>query len=162
MWASSTRSKAVDDKTFAHGLKEPFGLVLEALGKPSANVPFIMPKRVADTTRRKQIDDYTGSGPFIFKKDEFTPGEKVVYVKNPNYMPRSEPPSGLAGRQAGQGRPGRVDRDAGAQTAGQRDHRRRGRHAVEQMPLEHYRGAAHQPKLEVVDGDDRRARSSCA
>src|SRR5688572_19435302 len=30
-------------------LKEPCGFVLEALGKPSSNVPFIMPKRIAET-----------------------------------------------------------------------------------------------------------------
>ena len=40
---------AVDAKTFTMTLKEPFGLVLEALGKPSSNVPFMMPKRVAET-----------------------------------------------------------------------------------------------------------------
>ena len=45
----------------------------------------------------KQIDDYIGSGPFIFKKDEWKPGEKLVYVKNPKYKPRAEPMSGLAG-----------------------------------------------------------------
>jgi peptide/nickel transport system substrate-binding protein len=39
----------------------------------------------------------TGSGPFIFKKDEWKPGEKTVYVRNPDYKPRAEPPSGLAG-----------------------------------------------------------------
>ena len=38
-----------------------------------------------------------GSGPFIFKRDEWKPGEKIVYVKNPKYKPRSEPASGLAG-----------------------------------------------------------------
>ena len=42
-------SKAVDDKTFTIVLKEPYGLVLESLGKPSSNVPFMMPKRVAET-----------------------------------------------------------------------------------------------------------------
>ena len=36
-------------KTFRIVLKEPTGLVLAALGKPSSNVPFIMPKRVAET-----------------------------------------------------------------------------------------------------------------
>jgi peptide/nickel transport system substrate-binding protein len=89
--------KPVDAKTFTIVLKEPFGLVLQALGKPSSNVPFMMPKRVAETDPGKQIADYTGSGPFIFKKDEWKPGEKVVYVKNPKYKPRAEPPSMLAG-----------------------------------------------------------------
>ena len=45
----------------------------------------------------QQIADTTGSGPFIFKKDEWKAGEKVVYVRNPDYKPRAEPPSGLAG-----------------------------------------------------------------
>ncbi len=87
----------MDDKTFTIVLKERFGLVLEALGKPSSNVPFMMPKRVADIDPYKQIEDYTGSGPYIFKKDEWKPGEKIVYVKNPKYKPRSEPASALAG-----------------------------------------------------------------
>src|SRR5689334_7026477 len=50
-------------------LGEACGFVLEALGKPSSNVPFIMPKRVADTDAFKQIEDYTGSGPYIFKRE---------------------------------------------------------------------------------------------
>src|SRR5262245_55209302 len=97
LMASVGDMKAIDAKTFTIVLKEPFGLVLEALGKPSSNVPFMMPKRVAETDPFKQIDDYTGSGPFIFKKDEWKPGEKIVYVKNPRYKPRPEPPSMLAG-----------------------------------------------------------------
>ena len=89
--------KAVDDRTFVIVLKEPFGLMLKALAK-AASVPlFIMPKRVAETPISQQISDTTGSGPFIFKRDEWKPGEKVVYVRNPDYKPRDEPPSGLAG-----------------------------------------------------------------
>ena len=83
--------------TFRIFLGEACGFVLEALGKPSSNVPFIMPKRVAETDAFKQIEDYIGSGPFIFKKDEFKPGDKAVYLKNTKYVPRSEPPSGTAG-----------------------------------------------------------------
>jgi len=87
----------VDAKTFRMKLKEPYGLVLESLGKPAGYVLFIMPKRIAMTPVDKQITDYTGSGPFIFAKDEWKPGEKVVYLKNLRYNPRSEPPSGTAG-----------------------------------------------------------------
>ena len=78
-------------------LKEPYGLVLATLGKSTSNVPFMMPKRVAETDPDTQITDSTGSGPFIFKKDEWKPGEKAVYLKNPKYKPRAEPPSGFAG-----------------------------------------------------------------
>src|SRR5262249_61635527 len=46
-------------------------------------------------TRRSS--DLTGSGPFVFKKDEWKAGDTVVYVKFAQYRPRPEPPSGLAG-----------------------------------------------------------------
>jgi peptide/nickel transport system substrate-binding protein len=89
--------KPVNEKTFQLVLKEPYGLVLESLGKPSSNVLFIMPKRVAETPGSEQISDFTGSGPFVFKRDEWKPGDKTVYVKFDKYKPRSEPASGLAG-----------------------------------------------------------------
>jgi peptide/nickel transport system substrate-binding protein len=88
---------AQDAKTFTVKLKEPTGLLIFALGKPSSNVPFMMPKRVAETDPNSQISDFTGSGPFVFKRDEWKPGDKAVYVKFANYKPRSEPASGLAG-----------------------------------------------------------------
>ncbi len=107
-WSAKTRSArsstrfvdtvtATDPKTFVMKLKEPTGLVLLALGKPSSNVPFMMPKRVADGDPNKQLDEPIGSGPFIFKKDEWKPGDKAVYIKNTKYKPRAEPASGLAG-----------------------------------------------------------------
>jgi peptide/nickel transport system substrate-binding protein len=83
--------------TFRIFLGESCGFMLEALGKPSSNVPFIMPKRVADTDPFKQIEEYVGSGPYIFKADEFKPGDKAVYLKNTKYVPRSEAPSGTTG-----------------------------------------------------------------
>jgi peptide/nickel transport system substrate-binding protein len=91
--------EAVDTKTFKMKMKEPYGLVLESLGKPSSNVAFMMPKKTAETDPNTQIkiEDVIGSGPFIFVAKEWKPGEKVVFVKNPTYKPRSEPPSGLAG-----------------------------------------------------------------
>lgn len=88
---------ASDAKTIVMKLSEPYGLVLESIGKISSNVPFMMPKRIAATDPFKQIEEYIGSGPFVFKKDEWVPGSKVVYVKNTAYVPRSEPPSAAAG-----------------------------------------------------------------
>lgn len=97
MMAALDKFEAVDDNNFTMTFKTPFGLVLEALSKPSSMPPFIMPKRVAETPADKQIDDATGSGPYIFKKDEFRPGERIVYTKNTKYVPRTEAPSGTAG-----------------------------------------------------------------
>jgi peptide/nickel transport system substrate-binding protein len=83
--------------TFRIFLGEACGFVLEALGKPGSSVPFIMPKRIAETDAFKQIEEHIGSGPHVFKKDEFKPGDKAVYLKNTKYVPRSEPPSGTTG-----------------------------------------------------------------
>lgn len=92
----TSRLEVVDEKTFQLVLKEPYGLVLETLGK--ASVPgFIMPERIASTPHTEQITDPTGSGPFIMKKDEWRPGNRVVYVRNPAYVPRAEPPDYLSG-----------------------------------------------------------------
>src|SRR5262249_16873820 len=74
--------KVVDDKTFAIDLKSPFPLVLDALGKLSSNVPFMMPERLAKTDPYKQIPEAIGSGPFKFVKSEWVPGHKAVFVKN--------------------------------------------------------------------------------
>ena len=97
--------KIIDDKTFAIVLKQPFPLLIDALAKPDSNVPFIMPQRVAETSADQQIKDTTGSGPYKFVKSEWEPGHKVVFVKNPEYVPRKEPPSWAAG-----GKVARVDR----------------------------------------------------
>ncbi len=97
--------KAIDAKTFTATLTSPTGLVLLALGKPSSNVPFMMPKRIAETSPNEQIKEYIGSGPFVFKADEWKPGDKAVFVKFAKYKPRAEPPSGLAG-----GKIAKVDR----------------------------------------------------
>lgn len=85
------------DKAFVMSFNEPFGLVLEALSKPASVPPFIMPKAVAETPPDKQIASTIGSGPFIFNADEYRPGERIVYVKNPRYVPRKEAASGTAG-----------------------------------------------------------------
>ena len=97
LMAATASLDVVNDRTFTLSLKEPFGLVLEALGKPSSNVPFMMPERVAKTDPNQQITEAIGSGPFVFKKDEWVPGNKVVYVKNAAYVPRKEPADGLSG-----------------------------------------------------------------
>jgi peptide/nickel transport system substrate-binding protein len=99
MMGSVAGLEKVDDKTFRMKMKEPYGLVLQSLGKPSSNVPFMMPKKTAETDPMQQIkvEDVIGSGPFVFVAKEWKPGEKVVFVKNTKYKPRSEPASGLAG-----------------------------------------------------------------
>ena len=97
--------KATDERTFQMQLTEPYGLVLLSLAKPSSNVPFIMPKRIAETPSSEQISEYVGSGPFVFERDEWEPGNKAVFTRFEGYNPRSEPPSWAAG-----GKIAKVDR----------------------------------------------------
>jgi peptide/nickel transport system substrate-binding protein len=87
----------VDARSFALKLKEPYGLVLESIGKPSSYVPFMMPKRMAETPAGQQMKEQIGSGPFKFVQAEFQPGVKAVYEKNTDYVPRKEPASWTAG-----------------------------------------------------------------
>ena len=100
MMASVESMTALDELTFELRLKEPYGLVLPSLAKPSSNVPFMMPKRVAETPADQQISDYVGSGPFVFEKDQWAPGDKAVFTKFEGYVPRDEAPSWLAGGKA--------------------------------------------------------------
>jgi peptide/nickel transport system substrate-binding protein len=89
--------EATDPKTITLRLKEPYGLVLESIGKPSSYVPFMMPKRMAETPAGQQMKEQIGSGPFKFVAAEFQPGVKAVYEKNTDYVPRKEPPNWTSG-----------------------------------------------------------------
>src|SRR5450631_3800559 len=89
--------EATDAKTITLKLKEPYGLVLESIGKPSSYTPFMMPKRMAETPAGQQIKEQIGSGPFKFVAAEFQPGVKAVYEKNADYVPRKEPASWTSG-----------------------------------------------------------------
>jgi peptide/nickel transport system substrate-binding protein len=97
MMASIAKFAPVDKKTFVLELEQPFGLVLDALGKPSASPSFIMPARLAATDPNEQVKEAIGSGPYRFVKDEWQPGNLVVYQRNADYVPRNEAPSGAGG-----------------------------------------------------------------
>jgi peptide/nickel transport system substrate-binding protein len=97
LMAHTGKIAPVDKKAFTLELAERFGPVLDALGKPSSNVPFMMPARIASTPAEEQIKEIVGSGPFKFAKEEWQPGEQVIYLRNPDYIPREETPSGSTG-----------------------------------------------------------------
>ena len=103
--ARTAELKAVDDRTFIWTLKERFAGLLDALSKAAGAAVYVMPERVAKTDAFTQITENIGSGPFRFEAKEWQPGNKVVYTKNPDYIPRSEPASMLAG-----GKVAKVDR----------------------------------------------------
>jgi peptide/nickel transport system substrate-binding protein len=95
----------VDDKSFTLKLKRPMALVPFALGSAVGQIPVIMRESDAASDPMKPVTETIGSGPFRFNKAEWRSGAKVVYDRNPDYVPRSEPADGLAG-----GRVVKVDR----------------------------------------------------
>jgi peptide/nickel transport system substrate-binding protein len=88
---------AVDDRTVKWVLKKPFPKMLLALGKVSTQVCFMMPERIAQSDPFKQITEYVGSGPMRFVRNEWVAGDKAVFEKFADYVPRQEPASWLAG-----------------------------------------------------------------
>jgi peptide/nickel transport system substrate-binding protein len=99
MTAAGGEWKAVDARTFTLTLKQPFGLVLDGMAKASSYTAFILPERLAKMPTNAPIQEVLGSGPFVFKRDEWVPGSKVVFTKSPTYVGRSEAPSGFAGNK---------------------------------------------------------------
>jgi peptide/nickel transport system substrate-binding protein len=88
---------AVDDRTFRWVLKKPYPKLLIALGKVGTPSCFIMPARIAATDPFKPISDYVGSGPMRFVREEWVPGARAVFERFPDYAPRPERTSWLAG-----------------------------------------------------------------
>ncbi len=83
---------AVDDNRLRFRLKKKFSLLPYAL-----TGVVVMPERIAKTDAFTQINEYVGSGPFRFVREEWRAGAGAVYVRNEKYVPRSEPISMWAG-----------------------------------------------------------------
>lgn len=88
------------ERNFSLRLQRPFGLVLEALSRPSSYPLFILPERLARKPTDAPLTEVLGSGPFAFKRDEWAPSHKAVFVRNVHYAPRTEVPDGLAGNKS--------------------------------------------------------------
>lgn len=97
--------EAVDDRTFVMRLSRPHGFVTQALGSAVGQIPAIMREEDAQIDPSRQVSTTIGSGPFRFNRERWLSGQRVVYDRNPDYVPRSEPADGLAG-----GRVVKVDR----------------------------------------------------
>lgn len=104
--AAVVGESAVNDKTIELKLKHPVPYLTFALGSAVGQVPFIMPAKLLtglDPGKPLTVED--GSGPFRYNAGASVSGDKVVFDRNPDYVPRQEPPNGLAG-----GRVANVDR----------------------------------------------------
>src|SRR5215831_13435293 len=95
LMARTDELTAVSDKLIRVRLKRPFPLLPEALAEPYCS---IMPERLAQTSAFDQVKEAIGSGPFKFIASERIPGQRVVFDKNANYLPR---PSGTPSFSAG-------------------------------------------------------------
>jgi len=97
MPALGLKLDVVDDRTFTLSLNQPFGQVLGSMAKPSWAL-FVMPeKEVANRAVSDALTSANGSGPFRLVRSEWVPGAKVVFEKNPDYVPRSEPANFFSG-----------------------------------------------------------------
>ena len=67
------------------------------MAKTATPILYIMRKKEAETDPNQQITEYIGSGPFTYNRDETRMGSRYVYDRNPNYVSRSEPSTGMAG-----------------------------------------------------------------
>ncbi len=97
LFARVTDTPVVDDKTFRIVLREPYGMVYDALGKLGTNICYVMRKKEAETDPMQQVTEYIGSGPFTMNRDASKQGAQYVYDRRADYVPRSEPVSGSAG-----------------------------------------------------------------
>ena len=112
--------EAADAKTIVLKLKEPYGLVLETIAKPSAVVAFMMPKRLAETPITKQIPEQIGSGPFKFVAGRI-PARRESHLRKEHRLCAAQGAGRMdIGRQGGQGRSCRMDHDAGRADRAQR------------------------------------------
>jgi peptide/nickel transport system substrate-binding protein len=96
---------AVDADTFEIKLSKPYPAMLFSLGSGIGQVPIIMRAQDLAGDPAKAITTAIGSGPFRFNKELRVSGALTVFDRNPDYVPRDEPPDGLAG-----GRRVKVDR----------------------------------------------------
>jgi len=86
---------APDDRTVRFRLKRPFPHLPEALAGPGANVPAIMPERLAATSPFTPVAEIVGSGPYRFLPDEHVSGARAAYERFALYQPRTDGPVGF-------------------------------------------------------------------
>jgi peptide/nickel transport system substrate-binding protein len=85
----------IDAKTFSVTLTEPFGPMLETLGKPTSIQLVIMPKDMASLPVDEGGTSTIGSGPYEFV--EWKPGDTISFARYDGYSSRTDAPSGYTG-----------------------------------------------------------------
>lgn len=102
--AVTSGMSVVDERSLEWNLREPFPALVSVLAAAPSRFAAIM--RAADIPERgRPATTLVGSGPFRFNAAQRVSGDRLVYDRNPDYVPRAEPPDGLSG-----GRVVKVDR----------------------------------------------------
>jgi hypothetical protein len=79
------------------GAEHETGRLRDVLGKPNAPVPFMMQARIMQAAGAGRITEIIGSGPFVFRPDQWRAGDSMVLGRNAAYLPRQEPTDFLSG-----------------------------------------------------------------
>src|SRR6202047_3384765 len=93
--AATDDLSAPDDRSIRFRLKRPFTHLPEARPGPGANVPAIMPERIASESPFKPVTEIVGSGPYRFLPEEHVSGARAAYERFDLYQPRSTGPVGF-------------------------------------------------------------------
>jgi len=93
--------RALDDRRFEIRLRQRFGPMLDALGKPSSYPCFVYPERFAAVDPTRPFTEVVGSGPYRLVAEERRPGDRTVYRRFEGYVPNPRPPSLLGGAKIG-------------------------------------------------------------
>lgn len=91
---------ATDERSFTLTLREKWPLALETMAKSFGSPLFVMREKEASTDPNTLVTEVVGSGPFRFVPGEWVSGSRIVYARNPDYVPRPEKPSFYAGGKA--------------------------------------------------------------
>lgn len=97
LFQSVTEVAATSEDSFTITLSRPYPLLADWLGKSSPSLCVIMREADAATDPSTPITTTIGSGPYRFNADETRTGSQYVYDRNPDYVPRDEPVSAMAG-----------------------------------------------------------------
>ena len=89
--------EVVDPRRFAIRLKQPFSMLLASLANPASTIPVIMRAADAATDIGQPVRTTIGSGPGVFEPEKWGAGSSWRFHRNAAYIPRSEPPDGMAG-----------------------------------------------------------------
>jgi peptide/nickel transport system substrate-binding protein len=104
MQADLRSMTVIDDQTFVITMNRVFP-VEQALANSGSGLPVIMRQKEAEGGPFSRATPIIGSGPFVFDAAAWNPGALFLYRRFPGYVPRDEPPDGLAG-----GKIAKVDR----------------------------------------------------